>query len=275
MTIAEKLLVIAENQQKVHDKGYEIGSQEGYDKGYSSGAQDGHDAGYAEGYAKGNYEGALQFYNFFNDTYLRSDYYSYTFAGTHWKDDIFLPNKDMKPIYIMHLFTTCAIVDIVGGLKRVSKTLDTSNATTINYIMKDNQYSTNFPTLDTSSCNNLKCLFYNCTQLQTIEKVILKSDGAQLFDDNYSFGKLPQLREIRFDGVIGQEGVNFSSSTNLSLQSYYSIIEALSTTTQGLTITFSKQGVNKRFKDGITEGSSSQRWSELAATRGNWNIKLV
>ena len=220
----------------------------------------------------GTQKGAEYFYNFFNNSYLSSDYYSYTFAGTHWKDEIFLPNKDMRPIYILHLFTTNAIVDIVGCLNKLGKKLDTSKATYINYIAKDNQYSKNLPFLDTSSCTNLKCFLYNCSKLEIMEGIKFKNDGSQLFDANYSFGKLPKLKAIkRVEGVIGND-IDFSGSPLLDNNTYYRIVRSLSTTTQGSTITFSYDGVDETFYDGLNIGRVSQEWHELTMERPNWNF---
>lgn len=228
-----------------------------------------------EVYGAGATEGAYQFYNFFNNSYLRGNYFSYTFAGTHWSDEIFLPNKDLKPIYILHLFTTSAIVDIVGCLQRVGRVFDSSKAYYINYIAKDNQYSKNMPFIDTSSCGNLKCLLYNCSKLEVMEGIKFKNDGSQLFDQNYSFGKLPELNNIkRIEGVIGQDGVDFSGSPKLCRDVYYRIFNALSTTTQGKTVTFSRVGVDETFYDWLNNGGDSQEWFELTMTRPNWSVAL-
>ena len=52
---------------------------------------------------------------------------------------------------------------------------------------------------------------------------------------------------------------------------------ALSTTTTGLTVTFSKTAVDKAFEtaEGANDGSTSPEWLALVATRPNWGIGLA
>lgn len=57
MSIAEKLVRIAENEQKVYEAGFTAGQAQGgggsYDQGYTTGLADGYNNGYTEGFAKG------------------------------------------------------------------------------------------------------------------------------------------------------------------------------------------------------------------------------
>ena len=239
----------------------------------------------------GTQNGAYQLYNTFFNSYLHSGYFSYTFAGTHWRDEIFVPNKDLKPVWIRELFTMSAIKDIVGCLKKTGRTLDTSKATYIYYIMRQNQYSTNLPFIDTSSCINLTCFLNDNSKLETIEGLKFKNDGSQLFDAKYSFGKLPLLKNIKsVEGVIGQDGVDFSGSPLLNKDTYHRIFNCLSTTTDSKTITFSEKGVDETFKGygnvhGPTsdiskftddcKGSYAEEWLDLIKSHSNWIIKLI
>lgn len=63
----------------------------------------------------------------------------------------------------------------------------------------------------------------------------------------------------------------------LSKPSITSIINCLSTTTSGLTVTLSKTAVNNAFEtsEGVADGSTSQEWLNLVATKTNWTISLV
>lgn len=231
----------------------------------------GTEPGYDVGIEKGREEGALSFYNLFFDLYLRSDYFSYTFAGTCWKDELFAPNKDMKPVWIREIFTMNHIVDIVGCLKRVGHTLDTSKATYIYYIMRYNQNSKNLPFIDTSSCGDLRYFLYDNTKLKIIEGLRFKNDGTQIFDSAGSFGKMPELKEIKtIEGVIGQD-VDFSGSPKLSKETYYRIFNALSTTSQGKTIVLSNN-VDVTFYDDVNPGTYTSEWLALTKTRPNWSI---
>ena len=104
-----------------------------------------------------------------------------------------------------------------------------------------------------------------------MEGIKFKDDGSQLFDANYSFGKLSKLKEIkRVEGVIGND-IDFSGSPLLNNNTYYRIVRSLSTTTQGRTITFSADGVDEAFYD-FNIGRVSQEWYELTMERPNWNF---
>jgi hypothetical protein len=55
------------------------------------------------------------------------------------------------------------------------------------------------------------------------------------------------------------------------------IVNALSTTTTGLFVTLRKDAVNKAFEtsEGAMDGSTSDEWLALAATKANWTISLI
>jgi hypothetical protein len=84
------------------------------------------------------------------------------------------------------------------------------------------------------------------------------------------------LENIRVRGRI-VKSTNFQWSTKLSKDSIISIINALSTTTSGLSITLSKVAVNKAFEtsEGANDGSTSAEWLNLIATRPNVSFNLV
>ena len=81
---------------------------------------------------------------------------------------------------------------------------------------------------------------------------------------------------MNVEGVIGQNGFDVHWSTNLKTASIVSIVEALSDSTSGLSVTLSQTAVNNMVfpftseRTGITYGS----WSELEGTKTNWTISL-
>ena len=85
--------------------------------------------------------------------------------------------------------------------------------------------------------------------------------------DNSCFKYQGGLTYIRFEGVIGKNGLSFQWSHRLSKDSIESIINALSTTTNGLTVTLSATAVNSAF--------TTDEWNTLIGTRSNWTISLV
>ena len=76
---------------------------------------------------------------------------------------------------------------------------------------------------------------------------------------------------------ITKNGFDVQWSTELSKESIISIINALSDTTTALTVTLSKTAVNNAFETakGNADGSTSEEWAALIATKQNWTISLV
>ncbi len=91
------------------------------------------------------------------------------------------------------------------------------------------------------------------------------------------FGSCAKLREVRFSGVIAQNGLNFKDCKNLSRASIESVIEHLSDSTSGLTVTFWRDAINKAFEsgEGDNDGDQTSEWGELCNSKKNWTIALV
>ncbi len=242
MSIAEKLTAIAENEQKVFDSG----KQAEYDKFWDDYQQNGN---------RTNYE--------------------YGFSGRGWTDETFKPKYDITPTSDTNMFCFCGVTDMIKALDNAGVKLDLSRGVGGSYLLQ-NTLITRFPTIDASNRRAIDYFFLGNQNLEYVEKVILKSDGSQTFN-NYSFMNNPNLKDIRFEGVIGKNGFNISSSPLLSKASIESIINALSTVTSGLTVTLSKTAVNNAFETstGLANGSTSQEWLDLIATKSNWTISLV
>lgn len=115
--------------------------------------------------------------------------------------------------------------------------------------------------------------FTRCRKLHTIN--ILRVLESTLFF--YAFSSCASLENITIEGTIGQNGMDLQYSTLLSKASILSIINALSTTTTGLTVTFSLTAVNNAFATatGAADGATSEEWLALVDTKSNWTISLV
>lgn len=86
------------------------------------------------------------------------------------------------------------------------------------------------------------------------------------------------LEHMIVEGTIAQNGFNVRWSTNLDKESITSIINALSTTTSGLTVTLSKTAVNNAFGidvDDPTTYPEGSEWYELRHSRDNWTVNFV
>lgn len=110
------------------------------------------------------------------------------------------------------------------------------------------------------------------TQIETIDKLVFADRTG--FD--HAFDYSPRLVNLTIEGTIGQGGFNVSWSP-LSKASIISVINALSSTTTGLTVTLRLAAVNTSFETtaGAADGSTSDEWTALIATKPNWTINLI
>jgi hypothetical protein len=89
-----------------------------------------------------------------------------------------------------------------------------------------------------------------------------------------------RLENITFEGVIGSD-IDFKLSTKLTEASIRSIIEHLSDTASGKTLTLSKVAVDNAFvfywDGGRVPGSDETNpfWPQLRDSKPNWTITLV
>lgn len=115
--------------------------------------------------------------------------------------------------------------------------------------------------------------FHGCSKLHTI--AVLRSNEKTTFTSN-PFHSCSSLVNINILGTIGQNGFNTQWSTKLSKASFISIINALSTTTSGLTVTFSKTAVNNAFGINIDDESTyTEEWNTLRNSKSNWTFNFV
>ena len=268
------------------DDGYSMGREDGITVGKAEGIEEGKAIGYAEGKTDGIAEGKKSQYDEFWDNYQRtingvSNVYSaqYMFASGSWNDETFKPKYSMTyMIGANNMFNSCEVTDLNAALERQGVVFDfhkvASFGGTFSYMS-----TTTLPVIDTRGSNTLSnvfsLMFSNSKKLRTIEKLILKDDGSQPFLNSFNYCE--SLENIVVEGVIGQDGLNLQWSTKLTHDSLMSIIEHLSSTASGKTATFSKIAVNNAFEtsEGLADGSTSEEWLNLIATKNNWTISLV
>ena len=240
MSIAEKLQTISDNVQLVYDAGYAKGFVEG---GNGSGG--------------GNFEPDMSFYDIFWDTFqmaqpdengemktTKTSYY-YAFANNHWNDEIYNPKYD---IYCT-AGTTYDGANVFYDARNITDT-------------KVNIYCEN------TTINNM---FTKCSRLETIRLLSLTNVSSH----TSTFNGCTALKNITIAGTI-IANFNIANSTLLSKDSITSIINALSTTADGLTVTLSSTAVKKAFEtsENAKDGDTSAEWAALIAPYTNWTIKL-
>lgn len=244
-SIAEKFEVIA-------DRVYEAGQKSEYDRFWDNGQNYGNPSGYQN-----------------------------LFSGAMWNNATFKPKYDIilppfSTAYMM--FRNCEVKgDLVEILKNCNVKLDFSKCDNMQYTFNNTQF-TRIGIIDLSSCRYLQSTFQANTTLETIDEIILKSNGSQ--DLSNSFGQCTALKNIKFSGVIGSN-INFQWSP-LNKASIESVVSALLKTATGKNAIFKKSAVDAAFQtsEGANDGSTSVEWINLITPYsnqydGNWTITLA
>lgn len=196
--------------------------------GTNTARQEGYDSGYEAG-KKSEYD---RFWDAYQD-YGKRVNYAQIFYNNGWNKDTFNPKYDIICEGNCYgIFTYSAIVDTI-------KNIDVTKATDVG------------------------SLFNACTQLEIVRNLIV-SENVPI---TAWFNNCSKLKNLTITGAIGKNGLNLKWSTLLTKESIISVINALSSTTSGLSCTLSQVAVNNAFTDA--------EWSALIATKTNWTISLV
>lgn len=206
--------------------------------------------------------------------------YNYAFANGGWDATTFKPKYDIKPKSAQYMFYTFStsddkLYDLKSRLDSLGVKLDFSQCTAFNSCFAYS-HSQNIGVVDTRSASSITGLFAYWGYGRTIEKLILKDDGSQSFANNFNDAKL--IKHMIVEGVIGKNGFNVQWLTTLDKESITSIVNALSTTTSGLTVTLSKTAIASAF--GITSTqvetpTEGSEWYMLRHSKDNWTFSYV
>ena len=231
MSIAEKLTQIAENEQAV----FEAGKKSEYDT--------------------------------FWDVYQENGnmtYYAYAFAGVGWTQSVFKPKYNIEPVTPTSMFSSSRIVDIRP--QTIGVDVDFSKCTSFYYLCSNSTIKY-IGVVDCSSAQSasLSYIFSSAKELVSVEKVIMPEMDSAGFADK-SFENAVKLEHIRIEGVI-HRSTSLRWSPLLSKASMESMINALSDTAEGQTITFSQAAKNNAFTD--------SEWAALIGTKPNWTFSLA
>lgn len=240
MSIADKTTIMSSNNTAIAEnvpKVYEAGQKSEYDR----------------------------FWDAYQHNGNRTNYQS---AFYRWVDECFYPKYDIKPStgIATQLFAYCTVSNIKQRLIDCNVILDLSKATSTNSIFSG-AYTEEVPEIDLSSSTNASYLFEAC-KCVTVDKLTLPESGN--INLNNAFISANYLENIIIAGTIGVS-VNLQWSTKLSAKSIASFVEALSSTTSGLTLTLSQTAVNNA--DWTTTDYAD--WNTLIATKPNWTFNLL
>lgn len=290
MKSTEMLIEIAENQEKVYekgvDKGYEGGHKDGYKVGLDAGIVEGYENGQNAVYAEiaplntelettlnGGDTGYKSYYHEFWDTfqnYGNKRNYINTFSNNSgsWEYITFKPKYDIicegdarQCFYAWENLKES--VNIGAILKEQGVTIDTSRATNLTgFFGYGSSLIGELPVISCENAGANTVSLFRGTKVTKIEKVIV----TELTDYTSMFIYCSLLEDIAFEGTIANS-IAFSHSIKLSKASIENIINHLSNTTSGLTVTLSQTAVNNAF--------TTEEWEALIATKPNWTISLV
>ena len=204
--------------------------------------------------------------------------WSCRFYGPSWNDGTFRPSVDIRPTGSAYsLFDSSELSHFAEILEECGVVFDTSGITVrIDKLFNWCTFIKHIPYIDVRNASwntttggaNIQQLFYACRELHTIDGLHLRDNGTDVF--SATFGQCYALENLTIYGTIGQNGLNLQDSTKLSKASIESVINALSTTTSGLTVTLSKTAVNNAFG-----GDDTPEWKTWRDKRPNWSISLV
>jgi hypothetical protein len=192
--------------------------------------------------------------------------YTYAYYTAGWTNENFKPKYDIEPTNASYMFAESSIYgDLVKILEELGVKLDFSKATNVGAVFSTTKF-TRIGVVDLSSVTTanyaLRVFLYNY-YLKTIDKVITNPNVMY----TYWFNGCNELEEVRFEGEIA-DSVDIHWSKKLSAQSFVSIVEHLSSTTSGKTLTVSSTAVANA--DWSTTNYAS--WDELIATKTNWSF---
>ena len=215
----------------------------------------------------GKAEGAKSEYDRFWDVYQENGnmtYYAYAFAGVGWTQSVFKPKYNIGPVTPTSMFSSSRIVDIRP--QTIGVDVDFSKCTSFYYLCSNSTIKY-IGVVDCSSAQpaSLSYIFSSAKELVSVEKVIMPEMDSAGFADK-SFENAVKLEHIRIEGVI-HRSTSLRWSPLLSKASMESMINALSDTAEGQTITFSQAAKNNAFTD--------SEWAELIGTKPNWTFSLA
>lgn len=193
---------------------------------------------------------------------------NYGYAFSNWKRKIFKPKYDIITNRCQYMFNNTFASDtgddrnLKKALEDAGVILDTSQSNNFQYMFWY-AWVSDIPTIDTRSANTINYIFNYATRLEKVEKLILKDDGSQA--STGAFESCSSLKDIIIEGKIGQ---NFDiKNSPLTKDSITSIVNALSSSASGKTVSFSKTAKEKAF--------TTDEWDALINTKPNWTFSLV
>lgn len=240
MSIADKLITIAENEQKVYSKGNDDGFMEGWNAGYGR---------------NGISLFPERFWEMFQEGGKRTDY---SYAFQRWSAAHFSPKYDLTVKNGYQLFgnfnnagSNYRYYKLDYDMRYISTKIDFSQATDVRLAFFCTVVKA-LPKLDFSNALACDQAFY-MSEIPTIHSIVFPT-RTNTSIDNMFYGA-SQLENIVIEGVIRQNNLNFQWSPNLTRNSLLSIIKALedkTNTGKTWTLTIGSENLAKLSESDLT-----------------------
>ena len=238
MSVAEKLQIIAENQQKVYEAGKAAGgdTEVAYNEGFDDGKQAEYD----------------RFWDDFQQNGTRADY-KYAFSGTGWTEETLKPKYPI--VLVDKSSTTRSALGMFNYLAwsngkktvdmtEICKKIDMSQALSAQYMFQM-AYVENV-TLDLSNVTTIYGMFAGNDGGYKNNITLTVSEKCTVYTNAFSYGS-PITHLIFTDGSVIAANISLDRSNNLDDESIQSIINALQDRTGmgAMTVTFHTDVVAK------------------------------
>lgn len=220
-----------------------------------------------------------RFWDDFQECGTKIDY-GWAFCGAGWNIDTFKPKYDIIPSGGYMIFRNFnrgskrKPIDMVELCKNLDITFSTKNATTMTYIFQNANIS-RLGTIHLGQVAAYENTFIQCSNLVTIEEIDFGTKGTQLWYNVFKgCTKLANLNSVQ--GIIGQNA-DFSECP-LTAQSIKNVVNVLSDTASGKTITLKKTAVNTAFNIDVDDESTwgeGTEYYELRHSKDNWTFSYV
>lgn len=253
MSIAEKLTKVAENVPKVYEAGQEAGKKTAYDEFWDAFQQNG---------KRRDYRGAF---------------------GSGWTNDLFKPKYPIKPkdAYSYNLSAT-RMFSYVGPsnnkyLDLGDYPIDLRDVNPAKEVFQNSYLKNLYLDISNTTANNLFVGNDMDRNIRPYRNVTIKCNANTKFTAPFYYSNFDKLMFTN-DSEIAQNGIVLDYATSLSKESIANIINTLSTTTSGLSITFNKKSVNTAFGinvDDVTTYPEGTEYYNLRHSKDNWTISYV
>ena len=231
-------------------------------------AEFGESLGYSQGYSDGQQSEYDRFWDSYQSNGKLNTWDMFKFAGGGWNDTTFQPKYSIQSVHSDSMFSNSGITDLKGILENSGFVFDFSKSTHLGMLFLQAKV-TRVPKIDATSASNVTQMFNTCTNLVSVDEVVLKEDGSQSL--SYFTNSCSKLTDITFSGVIGKSiNLSYSPLTVASMKSVINALKNYSGTSSAFTyqVRFSENCWAALEADSTSPIGTT--WEEYVATLG-WN----